>query len=61
MNNKVDLNDDELSLVMTALTLTLFSYTKWINKNGEDNLPLSEKTVRDDMQKLYDRLNEEYY
>lgn len=61
MNNKVELSDDELSLVVTSLLMTISGYEKYIQENRESNLDIQTKEVIKDTKILYERLNKEYF
>lgn len=61
MNNKVNLTDDELSLIQTALQLAKMSYEKYIQANGENGLDNETLEAVEGMNNLHYRLNKEYF
>jgi hypothetical protein len=61
MNNKVDLTDDELSVIQTALAITIASHERYITINGMKGLTLQDLEAIKEMQVLYDRLRKEYF
>lgn len=61
MNNQVNLTDDELSLIQTALHLAVVSYDKYIQANGELGLDGETQEAIERMNKLHYRLNKEYF
>jgi len=58
MNNQVNLTDNELSAIQTALQVMLLSIKTYEKDNALDILT---KETKEEMQKLYDRLNKEYF
>jgi uncharacterized protein involved in exopolysaccharide biosynthesis len=61
MNNQVNLTDDELSLIQTALQLAEMSYDKYIQNNGETGLDDETQEAIKGMKDLHYRLNKEYF
>lgn len=61
MNNKVNLTDDELSLIATSLMMTLAAHEKYTEQNGDSNIDLATKEAIKGIMKLYNRLNKEYF
>lgn len=59
MNNQVNLTDDELSYIMTGLTMTLMSLERY--KEQGNVLDVEQIIIQKGMQLLQDRLNDEYY
>lgn len=59
MNNNVSLTDDELSVIVTSLELTLKSYDGYIAKGNQVDATTLQ-TV-EDARRLFDRLNKEYF
>ena len=61
LTNDLTLTDDELSLVLTGLIVTLQGYEKHIELHGLDSLDTTTKKVINDMKILHDKLNKEYF
>lgn len=61
MNNKINLTDDELSLIATSLQMTIMANEKYIQMNGEQGLDFQTKEAMKEMRALYDKLNREYF
>lgn len=57
--NKVLLNDDELSIIITSLDLSLSGYRKYVSNGNK----LDKDTARaiEEMKKIYIRLRNEYF
>lgn len=61
MNIKLDLTDDELSLIQTSLQLTMKSHERYTQVKGEKGLDFQTKQAFKEMKELYERLNKEYF
>jgi hypothetical protein len=61
MNNKVDLTDDELSVIQTSLEVSIRSFEKYIEINGESSLDFQTREAFQSMKKLHAKLNKEYF
>lgn len=61
MNNKVDLTDDELSLVVTSLQMNIMGHEKYVQMNGENTLDAYTEGIIKDMKSLLERLGREYF
>ncbi len=61
MNNQVNLTDDELTLIATALQLAVMSHERYMQLNGEESLDHQSKEAYRKMKTLLDRLNKEYF
>lgn len=59
MNNNVSLTDDELSVIVTSLELTLKSYEGYIEKGNQVDVATAQ--VVKDARQLFDRLNKDYF
>lgn len=60
MHNKVKLNDDELSVILTALKMSILSCDKHILMHGESSLDFATKQAHEKMKALEQRLTKEY-
>ena len=61
MKNNVELTDDELSVIMTALTMTVSSFELHIEKNGTSKLNLMDLQAYSQTKELKDKLQNEYF
>lgn len=61
MENQVTLTDDELSVIMAALDLSIKSAEMYVQVNGEDSLDLATKQASIEMREVRDRLKKEYF
>lgn len=61
MNNNVNLTDDELSVIMTSLQMSIMSYEKYKEQNGGSNLDFNTRQAVQEMKKLYEKLNKDYF
>ncbi|MFS0878257.1 hypothetical protein [Solibacillus isronensis] len=61
MHNNVNLNDDELSVILTALKMTILGCDKHILMHGESSLDFATKQAHEEMKALEQRLNKEYF
>ena len=61
MNNKVNLTDDELSLIQASLQITIASQERYITINGMKGLSLQDLETVKEMKVLHERLNKEYF
>lgn len=61
MNNKVDLTDDELSVIMTSLMMTIAAHNKYVEENGSSGLDVATGEVIESMKELYNRFRKEYF
>lgn len=59
--NKVELTDDELVLIATALIITVAGSEKHIELNGKDSLDKATLEAVEDMKTLYEKLEEKYF
>lgn len=60
-NNNLNLTDDELSAIQTALLMTIQGYEKHVKLHGEQSLDIDTIQGIRDMKKLFDRFNDEYF
>ena len=60
MENSVILTDDELCVIQTALQLTLMSYEKYKTENNQE-LDTNTLNTVDEMQILFNRINNEFF
>jgi hypothetical protein len=58
MNNQVNLTDDELSVIVTSLQMTLMSVEQYEKENVLD---FQTQEVKKEMKSLHERLREEYF
>jgi hypothetical protein len=61
MENNVILTDNDLSIIQTALTMTILSATTYKKINGEGSLDAVTESAMQEMQKLSDRLMEDHF
>ena len=61
MDNKVNLNDDELSLVVASLQITIASQERYISIHGMKGLSLQDLETIKEMKVLHERLKREYF
>lgn len=61
MSNDIALTDDELSLIVTSLLLTIESHKKYISIHGEYSLDFTTKEAVKGIVVLHDRLIKEYF
>lgn len=61
MNNKVNLTDDELSLIMTSLMMTISAHNKYVEQNGSSGLDLATGEAIEGIKELYNRFNKGYF
>lgn len=59
MINKLELTDDELSVIQTSLQMTLSSFEKY-EKDG-NKLDLLTQEIKEEMKTLFDKFNKEYF
>ena len=61
LDNKVNLTDDELSLITTSLQMTLLGHERYLQVNGEESIDFQTKETIKGMKELFERLDKEYY
>lgn len=61
MNNNLNLTDDELTLIVSSLQITIMGHEKYIQTNGDEKLDFKTIEAIKEMKKLYERLNKEYF
>lgn len=61
LHNNVKLNDDELSVILTALKMSILGCDKHILLHGESSLDFATKQAHKEMKTLEQRLTKEYF
>lgn len=61
LNNKVNLTDDELSLIQTSLEMSINTFKKYKEKNGDAGLDFASLEAFEGFKELFARLNKEYF
>lgn len=59
--NNLTLTDDELSVVMTSLQLTIMGYEKYVDENGKASVDIQTRDAYEDTKKLYTKLKNEFF
>jgi hypothetical protein len=54
--NNLTLTDNELSVIITSLQMSLMSYERFIAENGENRLDIATKNTINEMKELFNRL-----
>lgn len=59
--NNLNLTDDELSAIQSALLMTIKGYQKHIDIHGKESLDIETIEGINNMKKVFDRFNDEYF
>lgn len=59
--NNVELTDDELSVIVTALQYTITGFNKYVDKKGKDSLDSATLQAVEEMKALHKKIESKYY
>ena len=59
--NNVELTDDELSLILTSLQITIANSKKYIERNGKEHLDNITLEALEEMKILFGKIESKYY